>query len=481
MPKKSKKTVERVLVAGLTAEQDELLRTVQYRVGVLAGRDSLYLATRQYVEDSGSEVKPPTKRQVASWLKGEPGMQRQATTGAALPVHKPVAIIRRSAPNMYVQFDTFQLPEKTLKEKVTYTNKKGTRETVPLVQKYCLIMVDAFSKLVKVVIMQTPKAAGISSTWTGLKTNPDVIGVAKALNLMFTEIDDDLQDETPPRRLKDLKLKAGSDNGSENLGPDIERVMKRWNVQHELGQKGRPMSQSLAESHVGVVKRRFASWVRTRMDAVGVDDENSQKANQIKRSWPELMPSIVSSVNTTWMQQHPRPLSRLDVHYGDQAVIDKVRTHQKALAGRRSKFYEGDNQPKYSKGDIVRRMVARSGKLDAAWSKRLYEITKVKQYKKVKRKPGYQLSPLADPNSTEPGLYRAEQLQRVLLHKNKPVQNKLSAADVDAIDDPEQREYVPWKALDRRDGNVLVQWKGFPRADATWEKEEDVPSLMTAL
>eukprot|EP01047_Picozoa_sp_COSAG01_P005786 COSAG01_NODE_202_length_22130_cov_167.927239_6_plen_147_part_00 len=68
--------------------------------------------------------------------------------------------------------------------------------------------------------MQTPKGAGISSAWTGLKTNPDVIGVAKALTSIFQEIDADLQDEQPPRRLKDLKLKAGSDNGSENLGPD---------------------------------------------------------------------------------------------------------------------------------------------------------------------------------------------------------------------------------------------------------------------
>eukprot|EP01047_Picozoa_sp_COSAG01_P076236 COSAG01_NODE_13325_length_1600_cov_6.569747_1_plen_103_part_10 len=103
MPKKGKKgkTAQRVLVAGLTAEQDELLRTVQYRVGVLAGRDSLYLATRQYAEDSNSDVKPPTKRQVAAFLKGEPGMQRQQTTGAALPAQKPVAIIRRSAPLMY--------------------------------------------------------------------------------------------------------------------------------------------------------------------------------------------------------------------------------------------------------------------------------------------------------------------------------------------------------------------------------------------
>eukprot|EP01047_Picozoa_sp_COSAG01_P017898 COSAG01_NODE_957_length_12474_cov_44.298182_20_plen_147_part_00 len=138
-------------------------------------------------------------------------MQRQQTTGAALPAQKPVAIIRRSAPLMYLQFDTFQLPEKTLKEKVTYTNKKGTRETVPLVQKYCLICVDAFSKYVWVRIMQTPKGAGISSAWTGLKTNPDAIGVAKALTSIFQEMDADLQDEQPPRRLKDLKLKAGSD------------------------------------------------------------------------------------------------------------------------------------------------------------------------------------------------------------------------------------------------------------------------------
>jgi hypothetical protein len=479
MPKKSKskKPVQRVLVAGLTPAQDELLRTVQYRVGVLAGRDSLYLATRQYAADSGSDVKPPTKRQVAAFLKGEPGMQRQQTTGAALPAQKPVAIIRRSAPLMYVQFDTFQLPEKTLKTQVTYTNKKGKRETVPLVQKYCLICVDAFSKYVWVRVMQTPKGAGISSAWAGLKTNSDVIGVAKALNSIFQEIDADLQDEQPPRRLKDLKIKAGSDNGSENLGPDIERVMAKYNVTHELGQKGRPMSQSLAESHVGVVKRRFASWVRTRMDAVGVDDEESQKANQIKRSWPELMDTLVASVNTTWMQQHPRPLSRLDVHYGSQDILDKVRTHQKKLAGRRSKHYEGDNQPTYSKGDIVRRMVARSGKLDAAWSKRLYRITQVKQYTKVKRKPGYKLVPIADPTKPEPGLYRAEQLQRVLMSNNKPVQNKLSAADVDAIDDPEQREYVPWKALERRDGKILVQWKGFPRSEASWEDEADVPSL----
>eukprot|EP01047_Picozoa_sp_COSAG01_P121723 COSAG01_NODE_50529_length_362_cov_2.102662_1_plen_75_part_00 len=43
MPKKakskSKKPVERVLVAGITPAQDELLRTVQYRIGTLGGRN----------------------------------------------------------------------------------------------------------------------------------------------------------------------------------------------------------------------------------------------------------------------------------------------------------------------------------------------------------------------------------------------------------------------------------------------------------
>ena len=47
MPKKSK-AVERVLVAGLTPEQDELLRLVQYRLGTLGGRDTLFAAVRKY-------------------------------------------------------------------------------------------------------------------------------------------------------------------------------------------------------------------------------------------------------------------------------------------------------------------------------------------------------------------------------------------------------------------------------------------------
>ena len=40
-----KQSKQRVLVDGLTKAQDELLQTVQYKTGLLAGRDSLYLAT----------------------------------------------------------------------------------------------------------------------------------------------------------------------------------------------------------------------------------------------------------------------------------------------------------------------------------------------------------------------------------------------------------------------------------------------------
>ena len=168
-------------------------------------------------------------------------MERQQTTGAALPKHKPVAVIRRSRPLMYLQFDTFQLDEREIPDKeVTYTNKKGKRVTVPLVNRFALIVVDAFSKFVWVRLLQSPKNAGVAAAWTGLKNNPDVIGIAKALDSVFTEINADLQDRDPPERLKDLRIKAGSDNGSENVGPDIDRVMRKWNVLHELGIKGRP-------------------------------------------------------------------------------------------------------------------------------------------------------------------------------------------------------------------------------------------------
>jgi hypothetical protein len=37
------------------------------------------------------------------------------------------------------------------------------------------------------------------------------------------------------------------------------------------------------------------------------------------------------------------------------------------------------------------------------------------------------------------------------------------------LNDPEKREYVPFRILERRGDKVLVQWRGYPRADATWE------------
>ena len=109
-----------------------------------------------------------------------------------------------------------------------------------------------------------------------------MIGTVKALDSIFKEIAGDLRDESPPRRLQDLKLKAGSDNGSEFTGADIDALMAKYNVTHEYGIKGRPMSQSLVESHVGEWKRRFASWVRARMDAIGEEDEDSKSALEIK-------------------------------------------------------------------------------------------------------------------------------------------------------------------------------------------------------
>lgn len=99
----------------------------------------------------------------------------------------------------------------------------------------------------------------------------------------------------------------------------------------------------------------------------------------------------------------------------------------------------------------------------------------VKQYTKVKRPAGFQIAPLNDLGSPEPGLYRADQLQKVLTDKDgTPIRNKLSASDVEALNDPEKREYVPFKILERRGDKVLVQWRGYPRADATREPADKI-------
>ena len=66
---------------------------------------------------------------------------------------------------------------------------------------------------------------------------------------------------------------------------------------------------------------------------------------------------------------------------------------------------------------------------------------------------------------------------------NKPVQNQLAAADVDALNDPEAREYVPWRVLDKRgdgaDEEWLIQWQGYGRDDATWEEASDFEALFS--
>ena len=80
----------------LTTAQRDLLVDVQFKRRVLAGRDTLYAAVKQHLQRTGSDVPMPTKVQIAAWLGHQPAYTRQQSTGASLPEHKPVAVIRRS-------------------------------------------------------------------------------------------------------------------------------------------------------------------------------------------------------------------------------------------------------------------------------------------------------------------------------------------------------------------------------------------------
>ena len=66
-------------------------------------------------------------------------------------------------------------------------------------------------------------------------------------------------------------------------------------------------------------------------------------------------------------------------------------------------------------------------------------------------------------------------MQRVLVDKQgKSIQNSLSASDVETLNDPSKREYVPWKIMERRGNKVKVWWRGYPRSDATWEDADEI-------
>ena len=160
----------------LTKPQRELLVDVQFKRRVLAGRDTLYAAVKQHLQRTGSDVPMPTKVQIASWLGHQPAYTRQQSTGAALPEHKPVAVIRRSEPLQYVMMDVFQLPQRPTGVVVQYAGKKakGKKVETPIVTKFGLLVVDVFSRMVWVRVLQTPKGAGVNGAYEGLKTNEDV-------------------------------------------------------------------------------------------------------------------------------------------------------------------------------------------------------------------------------------------------------------------------------------------------------------------
>ena len=59
------------------------------------------------------------------------------------------------------------------------------------------------------------------------------------------------------------------------------------------------------------------------------------------------------------------------------------------------------------------------------------------------------------------------------------MQNELAAADLDALNDLDAREYTPWRVLERRGAKILVQWRGYSRKDATWQDVADFPQFST--
>eukprot|EP01047_Picozoa_sp_COSAG01_P032741 COSAG01_NODE_2380_length_7793_cov_118.038602_2_plen_66_part_00 len=61
------------------------------------------------------------------------------------------------------------------------------------------------------------------------------------------------------------------------------------------------------------------------------------------------------------------------------------------------------------------------------------------------------------------------------------MQNKLAATDVDALNNPDAREYVPWRVLDKRGTRAeeewLIQWQGYGD-QATYETADGFRHLL---
>jgi hypothetical protein len=171
-------------------------------------------------------------------------------------------------------------------------------------------------------------------------------------------------------------------------------------------------------------------------------------------------------MNDSWSSAHPRPLTPLQVHYGDAVLLKKVKEKHAKEAGKRAKHYEADSDDRYEVGDLVRRRVAKSDKLDAAYSQAVYKVVGKRHYTKVRRPTGYRIQ-LLTASTPEPTLFRAPQLIRAY-----PVEEQVHHTQAELRVD-EDAEYFPWRVLEtrQREGRTeaRVQWAGYPIAQSTWE------------
>ena len=287
----------------LSKESEQALYDLYYRQHAMFGRDRLY----KLAVSKGIDV---SRREVLAWLKKQQINQLYAPTNRTVNIRNTVL-----SKQGVIGIDLIDMQ---------HFADRGFH--------YILTGIDLFSK----------------KAYAKALKNKEAKTVAAAMNTLITK---DINRVSTVR----------SDNGSEFIAAEFQKVLKKHDVKHVFSLPSKPQSNGNIERFNGTLKR----LLRMAMTATQSTD------------WPKLLENIISQYNNTVSQVTGKTPNDLDAEEGQSELLAVKAKIHKAVTSKRGTA----ETIKAQVGNKVRIKLDENDKdrLGENWSRQLYTVLKVKK------------------------------------------------------------------------------------------------------
>jgi len=371
----------------LSKEMERKLHSLYYKEGFMFGRDKLF----SLVKDLDLDI---SRRQISDWLGKQEVNQLYAPTRRA-KIIQPTVLKR---PYAQIGIDLADMQNDAFE------------------YKYILTAIDLFSKY----------------AWAEALKNKEAKTVAKAMEKIL-------------RRMDEKPSSIRSDQGSEFISDEFQKVLDKYGVKQVLALPGKPESNGQIERFIGILKRLLRKWM----------------ISNGSRKWEEYLETAVRNYNrvpSRVTQKAPE-----DIQEEDEEIEEKIRKEVTSKKDPTGKIYE--------KGDKVRVKLKTKDQSKKNWSKELYIIDEVRMPRSKIRAATYRIRDRKSGDLIEGRFYNNDLLRVNEVENEREEEEKYNVGKLVKY---EVRKGVP---------GFIVKWKGYSDKYNTFEPlerlKEDVPKMVS--